>query len=104
MKLALVTYADEGKYPGEGSREDAQLQAYLSQKNLNIKYEIWTDSNVDWQQYQAIILKSPWDYFDKVALFQNWLNELDQKEVRVLNPTSVVRWNLNKEYLHQVEQ
>ncbi|MGV3585632.1 MAG: ATP-grasp domain-containing protein [Adhaeribacter sp.] len=104
MKLALVTYADEGKYPGEGTREDAQLKEYLTKKGLDIKYEIWTDPNVNWQQYEAIILKSPWDYFDKVDLFQNWLNNLDQKKVRVLNPTSVVRWNLNKEYLLQVEK
>ncbi|KAA5540155.1 ATP-grasp domain-containing protein [Adhaeribacter rhizoryzae] len=104
MKLALVTYGDEGKYPGEGTREDVQLHEYLIQKNLAVKYEIWTDPNVNWQQYEAIILKSPWDYFDKVDLFQTWLNNLDQQEVRVLNPTMVVRWNLNKEYLLQVEK
>ncbi|GEO06902.1 hypothetical protein AAE02nite_45660 [Adhaeribacter aerolatus] len=104
MKLALVTYNDEGKYPGEGSREDTHLHHYLSQKELEVKYEIWTNPEVNWQQYDTIILKSPWDYFDKVNLFQNWLNELDHLGVRVLNPTSVVRWNLNKEYLLAVEE
>jgi glutathione synthase/RimK-type ligase-like ATP-grasp enzyme len=104
MKLALVTYDDEGKYPGEGSREDAQLKEYLVQKGLNIKYEIWTDPRVNWQQYKAVIIKSPWDYFDKTDIFRNWLDTLDRHKAQVLNPTSVVRWNLNKEYLLQVEK
>ena len=104
MKLALVTYDDEGKYPGEGSREDARLQEYLGQKGLDIKYEIWTNPEVNWLQYEAVILKSPWDYFDKADIFQNWLEVLDQLKVKVLNPTDIVRWNMRKEYLLDVEK
>jgi glutathione synthase/RimK-type ligase-like ATP-grasp enzyme len=104
MKLALVTYEDEGKYPGEGATEDARLIEFLTKKGLNVKYETWTDTEVNWQQYGAVILKSPWDYFDKINQFYNWLNKLDQEKVYVLNPTAVVRWNTDKRYLLAVEE
>ena len=104
MKLALVTYEDEGKYPGEGAMEDARLINFLVQKGLDIKYEFWTDEKVNWQQYEAIILKSPWDYFDKIDSFLKWLDRLNQQKIKVLNPTPVVRWNTDKRYLLDVEQ
>jgi hypothetical protein len=104
LKLALVTYEDEGKYPGEGAKEDTRLIRYLQQRGLDVKFEIWTRKEVNWQQYDAIILKSPWDYFDKIELFRKWLDILDQENVRVLNPTPMVRWNTDKRYLLEVEE
>jgi glutathione synthase/RimK-type ligase-like ATP-grasp enzyme len=104
MKIALVTYEDEGKYAGEGSSEDERLLNYLNQKGLKVSFAVWTDPEIDWQAYDQVILKSPWDYFDKINLFHRWLNLLDEKKVSLLNPTTVVRWNTNKAYLLEVEQ
>jgi glutathione synthase/RimK-type ligase-like ATP-grasp enzyme len=100
----LVTYEDEGKYAGEGTSEDVRLQKYLAQQGLEVSFAIWTDDTVNWQQYDQVILKSPWDYFDKVALFRQWLNSLDEQNVNLLNPTAIVRWNTDKSYLLDVQQ
>jgi glutathione synthase/RimK-type ligase-like ATP-grasp enzyme len=102
--IALVTYNDEGKYPGEGTREDRRLIQYLQQKGLPVKYEVWNDPAVKWEDYEALVLKSPWDYFDQVDAFRQWLDELESKNVRVLNPTAIVRWNADKRYLLDIEK
>ena len=104
MKIALVTYDDKGKYPGEGASEDNRLCNYLTQKGLSVNFEIWTDPTVNWCQYDLIILKSPWDYFDRIEEFRNWLDLINKQPVKILNPTPVVRWNLAKSYLLEVEQ
>lgn len=104
MNIALVTYQDEGKYTGEGSQEDNRLLKYLNFKGLRAQYEIWTDPAVKWDQFDAVILKSPWDYFDKVTPFRAWLEQLDKEQVPVLNPTDIVRWNLDKSYLLDIEK
>jgi glutathione synthase/RimK-type ligase-like ATP-grasp enzyme len=104
IMIALVTYNDQGKYPGEGTREDQRLKKYLQGKGLAVTYEVWTDPSVRWEAYEAVVLKSPWDYFDQVEAFRRWLDELDNKKVRVLNPTAIVRWNHDKRYLLDLEK
>ncbi|WP_026464781.1 ATP-grasp domain-containing protein [Adhaeribacter aquaticus] len=104
MKLALVTYYDEGKYAGEGSSEDQRLEQYLNQKGLQVTFEYWTNPQVKWEEYDLVIIKSTWDYFDRIHQFLSWLDILEKKQVRVLNPIPVIRWNTNKQYLLEVEK
>ncbi|HSI90956.1 MAG TPA: hypothetical protein VK927_07550 [Adhaeribacter sp.] len=104
MKLALVTYHDQGNFAGEGSLEDQRLLQFLKEKGLDIQFEIWNDRQVNWTAFEAIILKSPWDYFDRFAEFSAWLDLLEKKNVRVLNPVEIVRWNCDKRYLFDIEK
>ena len=104
MKLALVTYHDQGNFAGEGTLEDQRLLQFLKEKGLDIQFEIWNDAQVNWQEFAAIILKSPWDYFDRFAEFSAWLDLLEKQNVRVLNPVKTVRWNADKRYLFDVEK
>ena len=103
MKIAYVCYNSEGKYPII-EEENNLLLAYLQQKGLDIHKEIWNDPAVDWQQYDLAVLKAPWDYFDKFRQFNAWLGKLEQLQLRVLNPVSVVRWNSDKHYMHDIEE
>lgn len=104
MKIALVTYQDEGKYAGEGASEDKHLLQFLQGKGLDVRYEIWTDAEVKWEQYEALVLKSPWDYFDKIDAFRNWLILLEARNIPLLNPNPIVRWNTDKRYLLDIEK
>jgi glutathione synthase/RimK-type ligase-like ATP-grasp enzyme len=104
MKIALVTYNDQGNFPGEGSLEDNRLHQFLEQKGLDTKFEIWNDPAVKWENYDAILLKSPWDYFDRIQEFNQWLDKLEAQKLFVLNPVKTVRWNSDKRYLLDVEK
>ncbi|WP_066833694.1 ATP-grasp domain-containing protein [Rufibacter ruber] len=104
MKLALVTYSEIQSYGSLSGSEDSVLLAYLSSKGIDITPEVWDNPAVNWQQYDLAIFKSPWDYFDKFAAFQAWLDQMETVGLRTLNPISTVRWNADKHYLLEVEK
>lgn len=61
----------------------------------------WDDPQVDWSSYDAIFLRSPWDYPVRSTEFLAWLDRVDQI-TRVFNSVEVVRWNLDKRYLTEL--
>ncbi|AZI23816.1 hypothetical protein EA772_00070 [Pedobacter sp. G11] len=104
MNIALVTYLDKGKYDSTTvESEDDKLLNFLKYKGLHIEKVIWNDPAVNWERFQLAVLKSPWDYFDRINEFHKWLDHLETKEVKLLNPIDVVRWNTNKHYLKEIE-
>lgn len=103
MKIAFVTYDDQGKYASSVENEDTRLLHFLREKGLDISLEIWTDAGVNWQSYDLAVLKSPWDYFDKIHEFYGWLEKMEKIPVPLLNPTPIVRWNCDKHYLADIE-
>lgn len=102
MKIAYVCYEDVGKYTSSVENEDEILFKFLKEKGLDITMEVWSDPNVDWKAYDLAVLKSPWDYFDKIDQFQQWLNTLENLNVSLLNPVKVVKWNSDKHYLQEI--
>lgn len=99
QQIALITYKSAGSYSSFSEEENSKLFDLLKEKGLNISLEIWDDPAVDWAKYDLVLLKSPWDYFDKIDAFYTWLNHLEKLQVRVLNPINTVRWNTDKKYL-----
>lgn len=64
-----------------------------------VESAVWDSPLVDWSQYDAIILRSTWDYHLRRDDFEHWLAHLDAVGAAVFNPTSLVRWNIDKHYL-----
>lgn len=58
----------------------------------------WDDPSVNLESFDAIILRSCWDYPWREAEFRSWLL-LAQEKTEVFNPVEVVSWNLHKGYL-----
>jgi len=105
MKIALVTYQDNGKYHVINvQNEDDTLIDFLKAKGLDITKEIWNNEKVDWETYDLAIIKSPWDYFDLIEDFYVWLAQLESKNVRLLNPIDIVKWNADKHYLNDIQK
>ncbi len=94
MQVAFVTYHKEPFL----TNDDKLLVQYLLQKNITVSPEIWDDATINWQQFDTIILRSTWDYFERPNEFNLWLDKLEQLGCNVLNPLSVIRWNQNKNY------
>lgn len=104
MNIALVTYLDKGAYASPTvENEDDKLLIFLKSKGLQLEKVIWNDPQVNWETYDLAILKSPWDYFDLIKDFYQWLKLLQDKKVRLLNPIEVVKWNADKHYLQEIE-
>lgn len=105
MNIALINYLDKGAYDSDSvETEDDKLLLFLQNKGLLIEKVIWNDPAINWDNYQVAVLKSPWDYFDLIEDFYLWLDLIENKKIKLLNPVDIVRWNTNKHYLKEVEQ
>jgi len=102
--IALITYHDNGTYhTAAQDNEDDLLIHHLNRKGFRIEKVVWNDPSVHWESYALVLLKSPWDYFNRITDFYAWLSRLKQKNIRVLNPLEVLRWNADKHYLKDIE-
>lgn len=63
---------------------------------------VWDDDSVDWGAWDAIVIRSCWDYHLKVDRFLGWLQRLQAVRLVVINEPEVMRWNLHKGYLLDV--
>lgn len=61
----------------------------------------WDDSAVDWARFDAALLRSAWDYAERLPEFLAWV-ERAAAVTRLVNPPAVVRWNADKHYLGEL--
>ncbi|MEU4292391.1 hypothetical protein AB0E63_29550 [Kribbella sp. NPDC026596] len=98
--IALATSADFA----ELHEHDLPLVDALRAADLDPVVEIWTDPSVDWSGYDAVLLRSVWDYHRRYDEFTEWLAQLDKAGVPVLNDSGLVRWNGDKRYLLELRE
>ena len=63
----------------------------------------WRDENVNWNDYTAVIIRSPWDYQDDAPAFLDVLNNIEQSSAHLENSLTTVEWNIDKKYLRELE-
>lgn len=68
-----------------------------------VKWNIvnWDDPQVQWNEYSIAVLRSPWDYHERIAKFSAWLKAV-ATQTRLLNTLPIVEWNLDKRYLREL--
>jgi glutathione synthase/RimK-type ligase-like ATP-grasp enzyme len=103
LQIALVTCQSLGDYTANADSEDDRLFRFLAEKGHQVSFQVWDDEQVDWTAFDAILIKSPWDYFDKINAWYTWLDKLEALECRVLNPVKTLRWNADKIYFKDME-
>ncbi len=62
----------------------------------------WDDPGVEWQRYGAIVLRSTWDYYLRLAEFVAWIDRVEALGGRLWNPPRMLRGNLDKRYLTEL--
>jgi hypothetical protein len=63
----------------------------------------WDDATIEWARFDAALLRSAWDYSERITEFLAWV-ERAAALTRLLNPPAVVRWNSDKHYLAELER
>ncbi len=97
-RVAFATYATA---PGF-SPDDRLAAAELERRGIDVLPVRWDDPTVAWSDFDAVILRSTWDYHRRRAEFLAWVEALPA--TTVWNPAPVVRWNSHKSYLADVER
>jgi len=63
----------------------------------------WRQTEIPWSEFDLVAIRSTWDYWDDVPGFLTVLQQIDQ-QTRLANPLGLVRWNLTKTYLRDLER
>jgi len=64
---------------------------------------VWDDPAVQWSGYDAVVVRSCWDYYRREAELRLWIARLEALGVPLWNPPALLRWNMNKHYLRDLE-
>ncbi len=59
--------------------------------------------DVDWNNYDLVYICTPWDYQHDVEAFLGVLEAIERSSARLVNSLDLVRWNLEKTYLRELE-
>lgn len=60
-------------------------------------------ADADWNAFDLVYICSPWDYPDDVEAFLRVLEDIERSDARLVNSLDLVRWNLQKTYLRDLE-
>ncbi|MEL6306746.1 MAG: hypothetical protein AAFV98_02055 [Chloroflexota bacterium] len=98
--VALVTYSGRP----ELSPSDQTLLNPLKKRGIQVIPAIWNDTTIDWRQFDAVVLRSCWDYYKHAQAFRQWLTQLQDLSVPLYNTPKTVLWNMEKTYLRDLAQ
>ncbi len=94
--LGLVTAEVAASLDPDLSPLDVAMRARLGDDAVRIV--AWDDPTVGWSAFDAVAIRSTWDYTDRLDEFLSWLARVDA-ETTLINSADVVRWSSDKRYL-----
>ncbi|NYI06829.1 ATP-grasp domain-containing protein [Allostreptomyces psammosilenae] len=78
--------------------ENEVLLDALTAAGLNAGMWHWDDPEADWAAVPLVLIRTPWDYVDRLPEFLAWARRV-AGVTRLRNPLAVVEWNSHKGYL-----
>ena len=97
-RVALATY---GRAPALAP-DDQLLVPALDALGVLAEPVVWS-SHAMWTAFDAVVIRSCWDYHLHSDAFYAWLESLEGAGVPLWNPAPVIRWNADKRYLIDLE-
>lgn len=83
--------------------DDILLANSFFKHNLIYEEVIWSDSTINWSNYDGVLIRSTWDYHEgKLDLFLQTLKKIEEIGIPLFNSYKTVRWNCKKTYLQEL--
>ena len=98
-RVALVTSREHPDLPDD----DRPLVAELGRLGIAASPRIWDDP-VLWREFDALVIRSTWDYHLRVREFRRWIDARDAEGATLWNPAPLLAWNTHKFYLRELEE
>lgn len=80
----------------DGEPGHEHLDAALTERGISSRWASWDDPYVDWSAAELVVVRSTWDYQDRLADFLGWAGSVGAS---LLHGADVFRWNTDKSYL-----
>ena len=99
-KIAFATCENAAVY----AADDHALSLYLQNQGFEVSDVVWNKPEINWEEYDMVLIRSTWDYHQHIEAWKQWLQMLTEKKVKVWNPAETILWNMHKTYLKDLEQ
>ena len=100
MKIAILTC---NQLP-ELTPQDQPLILELAKHSIEAIPVIWDSPNVNWSDFDYLVFRNTWDYFEKEVQFNTWLTKIEKLGIPTLNSIAIIKENKHKFYLREMEQ
>lgn len=98
MRIALLTCERIPDLPPD----EHLLIAELARLGVRAEAAVWSDPAVRWGDFDAMVVRSAWDYHLRFGEFFRWMDRVTAAGVPVWNPPALLRWNAEKTYLRDL--
>ena len=89
----------------DGWSIDADLAIpHLEALGWQVDWVVWRGADIDWNDYAAVYIGTPWDYPEDPAQFMSLLQTIDNSQAVLVNDIRIIRWNIEKTYLRDLQQ
>ncbi len=102
---AIILASCQWLVDGTGPRldsDDPQLARALTAAGADVQVRAWDDPDVDWGAADAVVVRTTWDYQQRLDEFVAWADAVDAATL-LLPGADVIRWNTHKSYLIELE-
>jgi glutathione synthase/RimK-type ligase-like ATP-grasp enzyme len=84
------------------NEDDRLLVTALAEIGIASSPAVWSDASIDWTSFDAVVMRTPWDYFERVVEFRAWLDARIAEGARLCNAPEILSWNFDKSYLQDL--
>jgi glutathione synthase/RimK-type ligase-like ATP-grasp enzyme len=76
----------------------------LAKRGWQVVDVSWRSKHVCWDDYVAVVVRTPWDYHLDIAAFLEVIETIERSSAMLLNSVDTIRWNVDKSYLQSFAQ
>ncbi len=98
VRIALASYAN-GRNGIPIPPGDRLLRRELIAAGHRASHAVWSSKTENWKAFDAVIIRSCWDYHLRPKAFLDWIASLEAERIPVINAPALIRWNFDKRYL-----
>jgi glutathione synthase/RimK-type ligase-like ATP-grasp enzyme len=98
-KCAFLTLDDTGDFV----IDDEHAIGPLGALGWQVSTLSWRQPQSAWGDFDIVIIRSTWDYWNDVPAFLDTLEKIDRQTI-LANRLDLVRWNLAKTYMRDLQQ
>lgn len=82
--------------------DDHLLVGALAEMGIASVPAVWSEAGIDWTSFDAVVIRTPWDYFERVTEFRAWLDARIAERAPLCNAAEILDWNFDKRYLQDL--
>ena len=98
LRCAFLTMSD----PVGFVIDDGHAVGPLKHQGWSVQAVPWDHERADWSEFDAVVLRSTWDYQHRPERFLSVVADIENSGVPLFNSGDLVRWNVRKTYLRDL--